>query len=70
LRGDPFAGIQSSAEGTIGNIEIITQAINEINQIVSTIAAAVEEQSATTREISGNVGHAAQGLEKTNDNVS
>jgi methyl-accepting chemotaxis protein len=35
-----------------------------VNQIVSTIAAAVEEQSATTQEIAGNVSQVSDGYKK------
>jgi methyl-accepting chemotaxis protein len=40
------------------------------NEIVSTIATAVEEQSVTTNEIAGNVAQAAQGIDAVNQNVA
>ena len=63
-------GIQESTEGTVSQIGRITAVINQVNEIVSTIAAAVEEQSVTTREIAGNVTHAAQGMAEVTENVA
>ncbi len=63
-------GIQASTEGTVSQIGRITAVINQVNEIVSTIAAAVEEQSVTTREIAGNVTHAAQGMAEVTENVA
>ena len=51
--------IQSSTLGTIKEIEGVSKIINSVNEIVGTIATAVEEQSATTKEISGNMGQAS-----------
>ena len=45
------------------------QIINEINSISGNIAAAVEEQTATTNEISKNVGDAARGADEVSRNV-
>jgi methyl-accepting chemotaxis protein len=42
------------------SISDITTIINELNQIITTIAASVEEQSATTGEIAGSIAQAAQ----------
>ena len=44
--------------------------IDEIDQIVSTIATAVEEQSVTTQEIAQNVAQASEGISEVNENVS
>ena len=48
----------------------ISSVINEINIIVSTIAAAVEEQTATTGEIATNMVQASQGLQEVSENVA
>ena len=45
-------GIQTSTDGTVSEIENISDGINDINDIVSSIASAVEEQSVTSQEIS------------------
>jgi len=63
-------GIQNSTAGTVTQIEQISKVINEVNDIVATIATAVEEQSLTTENIAGNVSQAARGLEEVNENVA
>jgi len=63
-------GIQGSTDGTVTQIEQISKVINEVNEIVSTIAAAVEEQSATTKEIAKNVVQASQGIKEVTENVA
>ncbi|MBI5895783.1 MAG: methyl-accepting chemotaxis protein [Desulfobacterales bacterium] len=63
------SAIQSSTQVTVVQINNITQVVNEVNDIVSKIAAAVEEQSTTTKEIAGNVAQASQGIGDVNMNV-
>jgi len=63
-------GIQTSTDGTISEIAAITKVVGEINEIVSTIAAAVEEQSATTGEIAENVAQASIGISEVNENIA
>ncbi len=63
-------GIQNSTATTVTEIERITQVIHSVNELVGTIAASVEEQSVTTREIAGNVSHAARGIDEVNEKVS
>jgi methyl-accepting chemotaxis protein len=63
-------GIQSSTDETVTEIRDITEVINKVNEIVSTIAAAIEEQAATTGEIGGNVQQAAIGISEVNENVA
>ncbi len=62
--------IQNSTRGTIGGIETITGMVGQINDIVAAIATALEEQSATTKEIASNVSQAALGIDGVNENVS
>ena len=63
-------GIQSATGVTVSEIQQVTQVIGEVDTIVGTIAAAVEEQSVTTRDIADNVGQASQGVREVNENVS
>jgi methyl-accepting chemotaxis protein len=63
-------GIQQSTEGTTAEILAITKVVTDINEIVSTIAAAVEEQSATTGEIAQNISQASVGISEVNENIS
>jgi methyl-accepting chemotaxis protein len=62
--------IQDSTDLTVAEIAEINTIINDVNDIVSTIATAVEEQSASTSEIATNVAQAAQGINEVNENVS
>ncbi len=63
-------GIQSVTGQTVREIGEITDVIGEVNDIVGTIAAAVEEQSVTTRDIAENVGQASMGITEINQNVA
>ncbi|MBI4913459.1 MAG: MCP four helix bundle domain-containing protein [Acidobacteria bacterium] len=63
-------GMQTNTQGAVKAIDEIVQIINQINSISGTIAAAVEEQTATTNEISKNVGSAAQGAGDVAKNVT
>ncbi len=65
-----ISGIQSSTSGTVEQIQQITQVISEINDIVTTIVSAVEEQSATTIEISDNISQASLGIQEVTENVA
>ncbi len=65
-----IGGIQQSTDGTVTRIGQITGVINQVDEIVSTIAAAVEEQSVTTREIAGNVSQAARNMTDITENVT
>ncbi len=53
--------IQRDTQGAVDAIGQIGAIINQINDIQSSIATAVEEQTATTNEISRNVSEAARG---------
>ena len=63
-------GIQRTTTSTVIEIEQIVRIIGEVNEVVTTITAAVNEQSASTREIAVNVNHAAKGIAIVNRNVA
>jgi methyl-accepting chemotaxis protein len=63
-------GIQNSTGTTVLSIEKIGQVISDINEIVATIATAVEEQSVSTREISDNIAQVSTGIQEVNENVA
>jgi methyl-accepting chemotaxis protein len=65
-----IGAIQGSTDATVTEIGQILKVINDVNDIVSTIATAVEEQSVTTKEIAENVVHASQGIQEINENVA
>ena len=62
--------IQSDTQGAVGAISEISTIINQISDIQTKIASAVEEQSATTAEISRNVIEAAQASSAIANNIS
>jgi methyl-accepting chemotaxis protein len=55
------AAIQADTAGAVDAIGQISSVIGEINDFQATIAAAVEEQTATTNEMNRNVAEAANG---------
>jgi methyl-accepting chemotaxis protein len=65
-----IGNIQESSSGSLVDMREISAVITEVNDIVSTIAAAVVEQSSATREISENISQASQGIDEVNQNVS
>lgn len=62
--------IQTDAEGAVSAIREITEIINQISNVSGTIAGAVEEQTATTSEISRSITEAALGAGSIAKNVS
>jgi methyl-accepting chemotaxis protein len=61
--------IQTSTRVAVSAIGSISGTINRINEISTTIAAAVEEQSAATSEISRNVTEASKGTSEVSSNI-
>ena len=62
-------GVQSSSEQTINVIRTISEIITSTSEIVSTMAAAVEEQAVTSREIAENVSQASTGMQEVTENI-
>ncbi len=62
--------IQLETSGTVSEIASITTVIGKVNDIVNTIATAVEEQNVTTQDIAGNIGLATSGMKDVVSNVS
>jgi len=67
--GQKITAIQTDTSGAVAAIQTISGVIDRINDISATIAAAVEEQSATTNEMTRNVNEAAQGAGGISGNV-
>jgi methyl-accepting chemotaxis protein len=65
-----IAAIQADTKGAVDAIATIGAVINQISDISSTIATAVEEQSATTNEMSRNVTEAAKGSTEITQNIA
>jgi methyl-accepting chemotaxis protein len=68
--GQKIEAIQSDTRGAIETIGHISQIIGHINNISYTIASAVEQQTATTVEISRNVTEAAKGSGEIAQNIT
>jgi methyl-accepting chemotaxis protein len=62
--------IQVDTKAAVDSIGTITEVINQINGISSTIATAVEEQNATTNEMARNVSEAAHGSGEITSNIA
>jgi methyl-accepting chemotaxis protein/Fe-S-cluster-containing hydrogenase component 2 len=67
---EKITNIAQSTGATIDGIKNIGSVINNINQFVNTIAAAVEEQSITARDITDNVSRNAKGIDSIAQNVT
>jgi methyl-accepting chemotaxis protein len=63
-------GIQSATADSVNAIKEISGTIERLSEIASTIAVAVEEQGASTQEISRNVQQAAHGTQQVSSNIT
>jgi len=65
-----IGGIQQSTGAAITDIGQITTVIKDVGIIVTSIAAAIEEQATVTRDVAGNIAQASSGVRDANDRVS
>jgi methyl-accepting chemotaxis protein len=65
-----IGGVQSSASAAIGDIGKITGVISEVSGLVASIATAIEEQAAVTRDVARNIARASAGVREANDRVT
>lgn len=68
--GQQIEAIQGDTKAAVSAIRDVTEIINQVNDISSTIASAVEEQTATTNEIGRNVTDAAKATSEIAHNIS
>jgi methyl-accepting chemotaxis protein len=68
--GRKVEAIQSDSKAAVDAIASIGAVIHQVNDISSTIATAVEEQNATTNEMSRNVSEAARGSGEITSNIA
>ena len=68
--GRKIEAIQTDTKAAVEAIASISGVINQISDISSTIASAVEEQNATTNEMSRNVSEAAHGSSEITSNIT
>ena len=64
-----ISAVQDATLNAVTSIGGIVERITAINHIATTVAAAVEEQSAATQEIARNVDQAAQGTHEVSQNI-
>jgi methyl-accepting chemotaxis protein len=69
IRGQ-IAGMQTATQESVAAIKEIGETIARISQIATTVAAAVEEQGASTQEIARNVQQAAHGTTQVTSNIT
>lgn len=62
--------IQCATKSTVDGIKEITETVGSLNEIVSTVANAIEEQSKAAGEIAGSVSQAAAGVQEVTTNVA
>ncbi len=67
--GAQIAGVQAETNNAVGAIRSISEIIDQVRDISSNIAAAVEEQGTATQEISRNVQQASQGTQAVSENI-
>jgi len=68
--GQKIRAIQTDTRGAVNAIKQIGEVIDQVNDISSTIAGAVEEQTATTNEMGRNVADAAKGSAEIAQNIT
>jgi methyl-accepting chemotaxis protein len=64
-----IATVQQSTGTVTGDMEKIGTIVRDLSQIVSTIAAAIEEQSVATQDIAGNIAQATNEVDDANQCV-
>lgn len=64
-----ITAMQTMTDTAVGAIRHIGETIGEINDVTTSIAAAVEEQGAATREIARSIQHAASGTSEVSANI-
>jgi methyl-accepting chemotaxis protein len=62
--------IQNDSKNAVDAIAEISVAIEKVNGFTSNIAASMEEQAATTNEVTRIVTEAAEGVKQINENIS
>ncbi len=67
---EKITGVQRTTAETVADIGAITAVINQVSELVSAIATAVDEQAGTSRDIAANISQASQGLQEVNENVN
>lgn len=67
---EKIEAIQSSTSLTVTEISGISDIVNKVNEIVVSISSALDQQTATTQEISINISQASEGIQEVTENVT
>ncbi len=62
--------MQQTTISTVTDIEAVSKIIKNINTVITTMAAAVEQQATSTIKISNNIAQVAGGISDVNENVA
>ncbi|MFH2059606.1 MAG: methyl-accepting chemotaxis protein [Pseudomonadota bacterium] len=62
--------VQNNTNSTVSSIKEVSGVIRDVNEIISTIAAAVTQQSTATQEIVSNISSLSLGIQDANENVN
>jgi methyl-accepting chemotaxis protein len=65
-----IASVQNSTSDGIAGIEKISRVIHEVTNIVSVIAASIQEQASGTNHIARNIAEASKGVNEANERVA
>ncbi|MCX6596809.1 MAG: methyl-accepting chemotaxis protein [Acidobacteria bacterium] len=63
-------GVQTATNQGIEDVERVSSVIEGINNIVTSIAAAIEEQAVVTKDIARNINQASSGVQEANNRVA
>ncbi|SCY43169.1 methyl-accepting chemotaxis protein [Desulfoluna spongiiphila] len=63
-------GIQGATQDAIVEIQGISDVITQLNELVTTIASAIEEQSVTSKEIADNIAQASRGNQDITESIA
>jgi methyl-accepting chemotaxis protein len=67
---EKIATIQKSSAGAVADIAKIVNVIRDVNEIVVSIASAIQEQATVTQDIAGNIANASGGMQDANSQVA
>jgi len=62
--------VQTSASGAVTDIEAVSNIIGQVGDIVATIAAAIEQQAAVTKDVANNIARASEGVTTAGEQIS
>ena len=67
---DKIDNIQASTAEAVADIGKISEVIQEVSEMITATAVAIEQQSVVTKDIATNIAQAAYGIQEVNDNVA